>query len=265
MAINSIVIKALLQLKGLDTATAAKLTHVPLDNLNHWLHDDSPENDDSIPFRVQGELLSLLGVNESGPRNDVVHYWQIYEPFFSTSSKTYASLQTVLRAFGPAQAAFIAPESDPMLATGAKAHFALKFINFLAVLEVTAHPLKSISFNPGVMLMPEVSWAPGSLGILLSTEDYHRLEPGSLLVKGLTDRLTYSTEVNQWASLRDKALENGISAEQVATLLLGANPGLAKIASKPPSAVSKPNPPLTPKVVEPQVVPDMFSEPVTGL
>lgn len=261
MQINTAVVRALLQLKGVDTATAAKLTHIPHAHLLDWLQDDSPEMNESVPFEVQLELLNLLGVRDGAPRNDVVHYWRIYEPLFTSSAKSYASLQTVLKAFGPAQAAYIAREADPMLMTEAKAHFALKFVNFLAILEVSAHPLRSISFNPGEM--PDLSWTPGSQGVLLSGEDYLRLEPGSMRVKGLSQCLTYSTEVSQWDRLRESAIEYGISAEHVASLLLEANPQLAKLPSKAPA----PKPVTAPvhRAPEPPAAPDMFSEPVVGL
>lgn len=287
MDVNASVVAALMQLKGLDTGTAAQLTHVPHGSLLRWLTDSA--TDEEVPFDTQLELLNILGVHDDSPRNDVVHYWRIHESLFSTSSTTYAPLQTVLKAFGPAELAFVARDVDPMLCLSAKAHFALTFVNFMAVLEVTAHPLKRISLDPDTM--SDLSWAPGAQGILLPELEYLSLEPGVLKVRGLHQRLTYSAEVTQWDKLRESAIEHGISAEQVAEILLGAQPAAPRIAQppaqpasqKPSSHVHRPQgkggysnkPPRTapsnspvvahrpPDLVKP--VPQMFDEPVRGL
>ena len=220
MQINTSVVSALLWLKGLDTGTLSKLVHVPHRDLIKWLTDDSAE--ELIAYDTQLEILALLGVRGASPREDVVHYWALHEGFLSRRDSVYEPLGTILKAFGPAQASFVTREADPMLSLKAKAHFALKFTNFMAILEVTAHPLRSISFDPASM--SDLSWAPGAQGILLEEEEYARLEPGSLKVRGLHTSLTYTAEMGQWEKLRESAIENGISAEQVATLLLGAAP-----------------------------------------
>lgn len=277
MHLNTSVVVALLTLKGVDTQTAAKLIHIPHQTLCDWLSGAIGDDESLVPFDAQLELLSLLGVRDSSPRNDVVHYWKLHESLFSKADTVYAPLQVILQAFGNAQVAYVAQGSDPMFMTSAKSHFALKFGDFLAMLEVTAHPLRKISFDPGTM--PLLSWATGTQGVLLSEAEFQQLEPGSLRVKGLTQCLTYSSEVSQWEKLRETAIESGISAEQVASLLLGnsapalTNTGLK--ASKPAAttkitenkAVSKPIPVVTqeaPVPAKPLNEADLFSKPVTG-
>jgi hypothetical protein len=266
MFVNPSVVKALMQLKGLSPYTVAKLVHIPFRDFTAWLDDTRPVGDDEFSVSAQLEVLSLLGVRDSAPRNDVVHYWQVHEPFFSRAERSYEALQVTLKAFGPAQAVYIAREQDPVLSFSAKAHFGLRFAEFLAILEVTAHPLKTISFDPAVM--QDLSWAPGTLGVLVSEDEYVKLEPGSMKVRGLTQYLTYSTEVSQWDRLRESAIEHGISAEKVASLLLGPNSTTQKlatdVAARPAVSPLTPVEPPTPPAEKSPAYQDLFHKPVAG-
>lgn len=251
-----------MELRGLATSTVAKLVHTPHGDFLAWLNDAPGASEDAVTIDAQLEVLSLLGVRQSAPRNDVVHYWQVYEPLFSRAVTTYAALQVALKAFGPAQAVYIAREQDPALSFAAKAHFGLRFAEFMAILEVTAHPLKTISFDPANM--PDLSWAPGTMGVLVPDAEYLKLEPGSMKVRGLTQYLTYSSEVSQWDRLRESALEHGISAEKVASLLLGPSSSMPKL---PTDAVIRPVPAPIEVPPPPPRAPaydDLFSKPVSG-
>jgi hypothetical protein len=266
MQVNTSVVLALMRLRGLEPETLSKLAHIPYRDLVAWL--SGIDDEDAVSFETQLEILNLVGVRDSGPRNDVVHYWKIHEALFSSAGNTYAELQTVLKAFGPAQAAYVAAESDPMLSLRAKAHFALKFPTFMVLLEISAHPLKSISFDPGTM--PELSWVPGTQGVLLQEDEYLKLEPGAMKVRALTQCLTYSSEMTQWDQLRESAIEHGISAEQVATLLLGTGPKPvpipgAQVKRQAPAAMPLPKTSTggaAPQKAEPMSSDDMFSTPI---
>lgn len=222
MYVNTPVVKALMHLRGVDESTLANLHHITLADLQAWLYEATDDADVRVPFETQIEVLRTLGIHDEAPRPDVVHYWRIHEGFFSRASSTYWALQTVLKAFGKAQAVFIARESDPSVLFSAKSVFGLRFAGFYAILEVTAHPLRSISFDPDEMT--DISWLPDTLGVLLPEQEYLRLQPGAMRVKGLQQSLTYSAEIRQWERLRDAALEKGICAEQVAGLLAGSVP-----------------------------------------
>lgn len=223
MHVNTSVVKALMYLRGLGEPTVANLVNSTLEDFQAWLYDIGEDSENRVPFDAQLEVLRLLGIHGEGPRPDVVHYWRIHEPLFSQAVRSYWALNIVLKAFGKAQAVYIAREADPAFTLQAKAHFGLRFEGFMAILEVTAHPLRSISFDPETM--PDLSWVPDTFGVLLPEAEFLKLQPGQMKVKGFTQYLTYTTEMAQWERLREAALENGIRAEQVASLLLGSSAG----------------------------------------
>lgn len=228
MHVNTSVVKALMYLRNISEVELSNLTHTPVSDLQDWLYERLDEDSSRVSFEVQMEILKLLGIEGDRPRSDVVHYWRTHEPLFSRPQQAYWALNIMLKAFGHAQAVFISRESDPFWTWKAQAHFGLKFEGFMAVLEVTAHPLKTMSFDPDNMA--DLSWVPESFGVFLSDGDYARLEPGALKVKGLNQYLTYTCEMSQWERLREAAIEQGIRAEQVAKLMLGAD-GPAKLTS----------------------------------
>jgi hypothetical protein len=219
MHVNTSVVKALMHLRGIDEYTLANLVHVALPDMRAWLYDQGEDSEGRVDIDTQMEVLRVLGINGEGPRGDIVHYWRIHEPFFSRPSSTYWSLAVALKAFGKAQAVFIAAESDPALEFSAKARFGLRFAGFYAILEVTAHPLRSISFDPDNMM--DLAWVPDTMGVLLPESEYRALEPGAMKVRNLQQYLTYTAEAAQWERLRNAALEKGIHASQVANMLLG--------------------------------------------
>lgn len=242
-------------LRGVSEAELANLVHVPLRDFQQWLYGQDDESDEVVPFETQLEALKILGIQGDAPRPDIVHYWRIHEPLFSRAASTYWPLVMVLKSFGKAEAVFISRESDPFITFEARAHFGLKFQNFMAILEVTAHPLRNISFDPTSLV--DVSWVPDTLGVLLPEADYMRLEPGAMKVRGLDQYLTYTSEMSQWEKLREAALENGIKAEAVAALMLGHDitkrlPSESPTA-KPPVNVEVPVAPEVPKKTKSEV------------
>lgn len=247
--VNTAVVKALMYLRCISEVELANLVHVPLSDFRVWLYDQAEDSEDRIPFETQIEVLKILGIHGESPRSDIVHYWRIHEPFFSRAASTYWALNVVLKSFGKAQAVFISREADPFVTFDAKAHFGLKFESFMAVLEVTAHPLRNISFNPAKM--PDLTWVPDTLGVLLPEAEYERLEPGALKVRGLNQYLTYTTEMSQWEKLREAALENGIKAEAVAALMLGHDITKRLTAEPRPSEASD-SEPASPIIEQPK-------------
>ncbi len=219
MHVNTNVVKALMHLRGIDEAQLGNLANLPLHDLQAWLYDIGENSESRVPLESQLEILTLLGVRGESLRGDVVHYWRIHEPLFSRAQTNYWALSIVLKAFGKAQAVFLARESDPAFMTRAKAHFGLRFADFMVVLEVTAHPLRSISFDPETM--PDLSWTPDTFGVLLPDVEYDMLQPGAMKTRGLNQYLTYTAEMQQWERLREAAMQQGLRAEQVAALLLG--------------------------------------------
>lgn len=264
MHVNTHVVKALMHLRGIDETTLANLISVSRPDMHDWLYDIGEDSEERVPFDTQLEALKTLGINGDVPRPDVVHYWRVYEPLFSREADPYWALQILLKAFGKAQAVFIAREADPAFSWTAKAHFGLRFPTFYAILEVSAHPLKSITFDPDTM--PDMSWVPDTMGVLLPDAEYDRLEPGAMKVRGLQQYLTYNAEVQQWERLRDAALEKGILAEQVASMLLGTSvPAHEALEEKEEPLVTvvettskKVEPTL--KVAQPAALPDTRAE-----
>jgi hypothetical protein len=219
MHINTSIVKALMALKRVPSESLCNFAHVTQSDMQAWLYDEGEDSEDRVPFDTQLEILKLLGINGEIPRNDIVHYWRLHESLFSAPMDTYWPLQILLKAFGKANAVFLASEADPLWSFKSKTHFGLQFSNFLAILEVTTHPLRTITFNPDVL--PEMSWMPDSMGVLLPPLEYSQLEPGAFKVKSLQKFLNYTVELAQWDKLREVALEQGLRAEQVASLLVG--------------------------------------------
>lgn len=270
MHVNTSVVKALMHLRGVDEHTLANLLHVSSPDMHAWLYDIGEDSEERVPFEVQLEVLRVLGITGETPRPDVVHYWRIHESLFSRPAETYWALGVLLKAFGKAQAVFIAQEADPALSFKARAHFGLRFGSFYAILEVTAHPLRSISFDPESMA--DLSWLPDTMGVLLPEAEYAALEPGAMKVRNLQQYLTYNAEVMQWERLRDAALEKGIRAEQVAAMLLGGvSPAKEALAPKEAVAPAEPlvkhtaveapaAPAPAPSAVQPAALPDRRAE-----
>jgi hypothetical protein len=252
MHVNTSVVKALMHLRGIDEFTLANLVHVAMPDMRAWLYDLGEDSDDRVDIDTQMEVLRVLGINGESPRGDIVHYWRIHEPFFSRAATTYWALAVALKAFGKAQAVFIAAESDPALEFSAKARFGLRFAGFYAILEVTAHPLRSISFDPDNMT--DLTWVPDTMGVLLPEAEYRALEPGAMKVRNLQQYLTYNAEAAQWERLRNAALEKGIRADQVAGMLMGlsVNPNVEAISHEQASVAAEPA--VKPAPVEPEPV-----------
>jgi len=200
-----------------------------------------------VPFETQLEILRLLGISGEAPRQDIVHYWRVHEPLFSRAESNYWALSIMLKAFGKAQAVFISREADPLWSWNAKAHFGLRFEGFMAILEVSAHPLRTISFDPENMA--DLSWVPDTFGVLLPDQEFDKLEPGAMKVRGMTQYLTYTTEMAQWERLREAALEKGIRAEQVAAMMLG-NDGPVRLSGAEQEAAPPAPAPVPEKVAD---------------
>lgn len=245
IAINTAVVKALMYLRSLSITDLANLATVTVDEFESWLDDQHEGSEDAIPFEIQLDILKMLGIKDEYPRADIVHYWRITEPFFGSRSSIYWALDVVLKAFGKAQVAFVARDEDPAFTFKSKSHFALKFPAFMAILEIQTHPLRSLRFDPSKF--DDLDWVQDSNGILVSSSNYERLQPGAMRVQGLHQYLTYSTEMKQWDMLRDAAFEKGLKAEQVANLLIGNVDNQLEFKqenqdeqSPPPAPVAKP-------------------------
>lgn len=232
--INPLTVRALMALRQVSVEVAANLAHIRVNLLVAWLNGDIDDN--KVPFDKQIELLSILGVRGDHPRSDVVHHWHAHQPLFSRAKRDFWAVQALVKAFGPAQVVVISRAQDPAWTTAASARFGLRFEQFLAVLEVTAHPLRNISFGPDTV--QGITWAPDTFGILLPPTEYDRMEPGSFEVRSLQQQLTYSEEMGRWETLRAQALEQGIRADHVADLLRGTAAALPALAATPTPSVA---------------------------
>ena len=206
MQINPAVVNALMTLRSLSPQALSNISTVTLAEFQLWLADTS-NSDNAIDFETQLDILKMLGISGETPRGDIVHYWTLYEPFLSPSS-TYIPLDIVLKAFGPAQITYIASHEDPTFSSTNRAHFALRFNSFLAVLEVNGHPLRRLRFNPANF--PELTWVGETTGVLLSPENWQKLQPGALRVTGLTQYLSYSAQLDQWQTRQKTLLQHGV-------------------------------------------------------
>lgn len=216
MYVNSEVVASLMALKQIDIDSLASLVHVRSEHLENWL-DNSAGTDGLISYDVQLEILSILGVRKEAPRNDVVHYWRVDEPFLGSTSRVYQPLQTVLKAFGGAKVSYVAREADPSFSSTARTCFCLQFDSFLALLEVHGHPMRNVRFDPEEI--GNLAWNSEVQGIILTEEQYDSLEPGALTTQELKQYLNFNTELVLWEKLRKLAADRGILAHQAMALL----------------------------------------------
>ena len=214
MQVNTSVVKALMCLRQVSDEQLAALAHVTRQDLHAWLYDIGESSEERVAFDTQLEILRTLGIAGEGPRADIVHYWRLHQPLFSRTDEVYWPLAVMVKAFGKAQAAYLARETDPAFTLKARSCFGLRFDGFVAILDVTAHPLRTISLDPADM--PDLSWVPDTFGVILPDSEYDCLEPGAMRVRSLQQCLSYTAEAAQWDRLRDAALERGMRADEVA-------------------------------------------------
>lgn len=232
MFINTRVVVALMRLRSIGIETLGGLLHVPQSSLIDWLVH---EKDEAVEFETQLEALRLLGINNDKPRNDVVHYWRVVEPFFGNTHDIYSDVSVIIETFGTAEAVHITPTADPLLTTQAKSHFGLRFKGFYAMLEVTGHPLRSLRFDPEKL--NGLEWVDGVQCVMLEPADYLKLEPGAMRVGGIQQHLSYNENRAAWDELQAKAAQRALSPEALAavvealnTLQLGHDPSVGKDA-----------------------------------
>lgn len=219
--INENVVKALMTLRGITLENMANLIHATEAQLWMWLEGAEASEEEKPSADREREILALLGLHENRPRGDVVHYWTIRENFLCNVRTTYAPLLVMLEVFGPAKVVHLARENDPAVTTEATAYFGLQFDTFFAILEVQGHAWRSIRFDPD--LFSNLTWASSAPSVAIPDAEYDKLEPGALSVFSMHKRIQFSTEVPLWDSLRELALDRGIRAEEVITLLQSSN------------------------------------------
>ncbi|MCC5610589.1 hypothetical protein LC612_28520 [Nostoc sp. CHAB 5834] len=215
--VNTSAVKALMHLRGVSNAMMANFINCTLSRFEAWLYEYGENSDSMVGHREQLEVLRILGVEGDTLRPDVVHYWRVYEGLFSRPSNTYWALSIVLKTFGKAEMAHLTLEKDPGFSLKAVTHFALRFPEFAAVLEVTAHPLKSCSLDPS--LMPELSWVHGEPLIFVQEESFASFEPGFFAAKELQQQLSFSAESGEWERLREAAFQKGVNVARLAIAL----------------------------------------------
>lgn len=244
LVVNTDVVKAVLFLRGISLEALSNLVGETAEALAGWLDSTAPEGDE-LEIDSQLEVLRVIGFSGGVPRKDTVHFWRVNETLFSRASSSYWALKVLLQAFGPAQMAYIARESEPAFSTKSKFFFALSFAGeaggpgFYAMVEVKTHPLRTASLNPESI--PLLSWAPDVMGVLLDNQKYDKLGPGSLKSPQLRGYLDYTAETRRWEALRELAQSRGLTAQQ----LLGVLTSVEELPNVAPpiSAISQEAPP----------------------
>lgn len=212
--INTVIVKALMSLRGMTPETMASVLQVRVSDLLRWLEKD---DETALPVHRQMEVLDMLGVRGHSLRPDVVHYWTVHEPVFGRARKIYAALDVLAEAFGAAEVVYLSQESDPAFSLSAKAHFGLKFPNFYAILEVQGSPFFNIKFSPSVS--PKLSWMEGSIGLLMENRAYRALEPGAVQPEDLSGQVESVQDQIKWEQLSELAKTVKVSPEQLAAIV----------------------------------------------
>jgi hypothetical protein len=234
MFVNTTVVQALMTLRGIDETTLANLAYVDVGQLRQWLAGQGENADDAVPFDRQLEILRSLGIHNEAPRADVVHHWFVHEPFFGATGRVYWALNAVVEAFGRAEVAFLARESDPAFTVRNQACFALKFERFRALLHVQGHPLRSLRFAPE--RFAGLSWMAGTYGVLLEAPEYAALAPGRVAPATLDSHILTGADAYHWERLAQAAREAQVSAEQLlAWVAKGGHNAVPRLAASAPA------------------------------
>jgi hypothetical protein len=232
--VNTTVVQALMTLRGIDEPTLANLAYVDVGQLRQWLAGQGENADEAVPFDRQLEILRSLGIHNEAPRADVVHHWFVREPFFGATGRIYWALNAVVEAFGRADVAFLARESDPAFTMRNQACFALKFERFRALLHVHGHPLRSLRFAPE--RFAGLNWMPGTYGVLLEASEYAALAPGRVASATLDSHILTGADAYHWERLAQAAREAQVSAEQLlAWVAKGGHNAVPRLAASAPA------------------------------
>ena len=272
MKVNTLVVRALMALRLIDDHTLSHTMQIPPAKLYAWLYQDDA---DAVAYHRQLEILALLGIDEHIPRDDVVHHWTVVEPWMGSTQGIYWAIEVMTRAFGRAQAVFVAPESDPAFMFKAVARYGLRFDRFYALLEVKCPPMRSIRFDPAQI--PGMAWMPGNFGVLLEQDRMPELLPGAMPVEQFEADVGIPEEMLKWERLSRLASTSRIKPEDVAKWIANSNPALSFDGPEEDEAVAGPGDdedmlftadealPETPEPVTPEVAEDEAVAAVTDL
>jgi hypothetical protein len=244
--VNIKIVNALLTLRGVSLGTLSGVTGISQDALSVWLDGTNKEDDDRLPFDRQLEVLKVLGIVGENPRSDITHHWSIHEPFSGQREAAYEPLSLMLKCFGKAEILHLAPQEDKLFSFKSKTHFGLTFRKFRAVLEITTHPLQSLSFNP--VSLPNLTWA-GSASIennagtalVLDEAKFRQLTaPGESTPTAFDKERVQALEYLLWNKLTMLADERGVGASDLAVLLIEKVPTRVALPSaKKPAAITQ--------------------------
>ncbi len=208
MKLNTLVVKALVELQELDFDTIARMAHVSRADLLAWLYGGDDAAQERIAPARRVEILKLLGIDEDSPRADVVHHWKVREPFFGSTSTIYWAVTALTRAFGAGKVVYFSPENRPGLTFTHESRFGIQFDKFQVVLTVEGHAMRSSRFDPD--RIEGLGWLPGSAGILLDQPEYEKLIPGELPVTEFSEHIEFAQDAVAWQQVSLKAREAGV-------------------------------------------------------
>jgi hypothetical protein len=214
LQVNTLVIDALMRLRGFSRKDLAHVSGVRLENLNAWLTANDG-TDHYVSRMNQSKILQALGLTSEGLRRDCVHHWKIREDFFSRAP--YRDLQIMLHAFGEGLAVSFQRTTEPALGFSSHQVFGIRFEGACVMVEVSAPYLKSISFDPS--RFEGLSWAFDKV-VLLSPKEIDRLLDGDVTPSEFDDLATGKQDAVKWSRLHLIAREHGISPDEVEDYML---------------------------------------------
>jgi transcriptional regulator with XRE-family HTH domain len=74
LQVNTLVIEALMRLRGFTRKDLARMSGVRLENLNAWLQANDG-TDHYVSRMNQSKIMQALGISGEGLRRDCVHHW----------------------------------------------------------------------------------------------------------------------------------------------------------------------------------------------
>jgi hypothetical protein len=214
LQVNTLVIEALMRLRGFSRKDLALISGVRLENLNAWLRANDG-TDHYVSRSNQGKIMQALGISGEGLRGDCVHHWKIREERFARN--TYRDIQIMLHAFGDALAVSFQRTSEPALGFSTRQIFGLRFAGATVTLEITAPYLKSITFDPEKL--EGLGWAFDKV-VCLGSVEIDRLLDGDVSPAEFDDFATGKQDAEKWERLHLIAREYGISPDEVEDFML---------------------------------------------
>lgn len=216
MFVNTLVVRALMTLRGHTRSSLAQAAGVREDNLRAWLAD-SDSSALCLALKNQIVVLRALGIDGDLPRADTVHSWVLDESNRHNYQQGIDALNIVLQAFGKAEVVHFGRESDSAFSFFEDVYFGLRFSEFRAVLRVKPGFLRDLKFAPEVC--PDLSWANENAVCMLPEYRFSQVGKADVTTSEFDDFIRGQVELEKWENLHLLAREHNISADSIAKWL----------------------------------------------